>query len=74
MDPMRVWATWSLRQIVRMHNLAMRQWWRDRAWDAALHGADMGPEPEWDLGQHRAPEVAHTDDEFREFVRRKRGH
>ena len=43
---MQVWATWCLRQIVTMHNLSMRQAWRDRAFQATIHGAEMGQEPE----------------------------
>jgi hypothetical protein len=68
---MQVWSTWCLRQIVTMHNLAVRQTWRDRAFQAAIHGAEVGPEPEWDLGKH-IDGRAH-DDEFESMKRRNRG-
>lgn len=71
LDPMHVWSTWCLRQIVTMHNLTMRQAWRDNAFLAAIHGADMGPEPEWDLGGHSSG--ATHDDEFKSLKRRSRG-
>jgi len=54
-----------------MHNLTMRQAWRDNAFLAAIHGADMGPEPEWDLGGHSSG--ATHDDEFKSLKRRSRG-
>jgi hypothetical protein len=68
---MHVWSTWCLRQIVLMHNLAMRQDWRDRAFQAAIHGAEMGPEPEWDLGKRVGGQA--YDDEYEALKRRIRG-
>jgi hypothetical protein len=68
---MHVWSTWCLRQIVTMHNLAMRQAWREMAFQAAIHGAEMGPEPEWDLGRRVGGKA--FDDEFEALKRRKRG-
>lgn len=54
-----------------MHNLAMRQAWREMAFQAAIHGAEMGPEPEWDLGRRVGGKA--YDDEFEALKRRKRG-
>lgn len=67
---MRVWAEWALRQIVRFHNLAMRELWRERQFQAAIHGADMGEEPKWDLGGDGAPAF---DDEFERLKAARRG-
>ena len=60
---MLVWRTWALRQIVRRHNLAVREAWRERSFQASLQGLDLGPEPEWDLGEDESGEPGY-DDEF----------
>lgn len=72
---MEVWATWCLRQIVRMHNLAVRQEWRDRSFQAALHGVDLGPEPKMDLHeQESSSESDFTSAQYEAWkARRKRG-
>jgi len=75
MDPMRVWREWALRQVVTMHNLAMRERWRENAFQAAIHGVDMGQEPDWDLGCGSSTTAASGyDAEFEALAkRRKRG-
>lgn len=66
---------WALRQIIIMHNLAMRERWREQQFQAAIHGVDFGQEPEWNLGRACSGTESRSqhDAEFDALRRRKRG-
>ena len=56
-----------------MHKLAARERWRDRQFQAAIAGVDLGPEPEWHLGGTvRGPAVLSQDDPDYQAWRQRR--
>ena len=70
-DPFRVWRDYSLRQIVIMFNLCARSQWRQRAFDAAVHGAEMGQEPRWNFGFNSSI-IERAKRELKEYLARKK--
>ena len=71
MDPLRVWRDYSLRQIVIIGNLAMRARYRDRAFQAALHGVKLDPEPEWNFGFNNSQRKREIE-ELQAYIARKK--
>ena len=71
MSPLQVWREYSLRQIVIVSNLAMRSRYRDRAFQAALHGVKLGPEPEWNFG-FNASQREREIKELQAYIARKK--
>lgn len=44
-----MWPDWTLRWIILWYNLAAQAAWREHAFQAGIHGVQLGEEPEWDL-------------------------
>ncbi|MCR5661666.1 MAG: hypothetical protein K6G50_06015 [bacterium] len=53
MSPFEVWNSWTMRQIVIMHNLACRAVWNEHKFQAIIAGGEMKKEPDWYLGGKR---------------------
>lgn len=56
LDPKTVWRRYSPRQLIVLYNHVARERWQQRAFEAAIHGADMGQEPKWELEQSKRDE------------------
>ncbi len=72
MSPFAVWREFSMRQLVIMYNLASRSQWRERAFMAAVNGATMDSEPEWNFGFSQSEGNAKDMADLQAYIARKK--